>query len=167
MALSPAERQRRHRERLKEKERLAADLVDRFVRGKFSEYLESRDCINSTREIDENLASVGMAPRVPLTVDDDPEWHEHDWHVPYRGSLGRAERMVGAMIDSAKVLAGLINGFKLREIDAAIAALEAAVPADAAARRQALADAVELQAIRARLLREVRHPFAQIHVKGG
>jgi hypothetical protein len=90
----------------------------------------------------------------------DPEWRE-EWGVENRGALGRAERMVVAFIDSARALAKLIQLFKLQEIDAAIERLSRRKLATPADRTKAFTEHKRLNAIRARLTKEVRHSFPQ------
>lgn len=178
MALTPAEKQKRYRDRKKAHAEKAADLTP--VRPKafatmiaeIDKWPADKRLTDDRSEIalalsftNETLASVGFD--VPdFGKDDDPEWREFGgWNTPYRGSLGKAERMVGALVDSARSLAEIINAFKLREIEAAkteIAARDLSTPE---AKRQALADAARLDRIERRLRREVRHSFPAIDVK--
>lgn len=164
MALTAAERQQRRRQNLKEARKTAPDISAQFLSSSFSQFLEQEGLGLSF--IGETLDSVGLDTNTPLDADVDAGWRE-DWGTPNRGSLGRAERMVDGLIDIARTLAELINEFKVREIDAAIAKLESAKPTSKAAHKQALDDAVRLHAIRASLSKQVRHAFHQHTVKGG
>ena len=171
MALTPAERQRNRRKRLKTAHKTAPDVSHAYVRGSFSKYVEANDDADQSLSfIAETLDSVGLNQKVPLTKDTDPECDEHpEWAafgVINRGALGRAERMVDALIDCAKSLAETINRYKLQEIEAAIRKLETSKLSTHAAQKKALSDIVRLKAIHARLKREVRHSFATSTVKG-
>lgn len=178
MALSDAERQRRRYAKKKAMLKEAADLtpvrheafaaliakvegwpVDKRLPDDLSEIAQALSFM------DETLASVGF-DLPDFAKDHDPEWHDFGgWSAPDRGSLGKAERMVGAFIDCARSLAEIINAFKLREIEAArngIAERDLSTPE---AKREALADGARLDRIERRLRREVRQSFPAIEVK--
>lgn len=166
MALTPTERQRRHRERLKERRKAAPDLTDAFQNRRFAEFVQSdpEATGNTIPFIAETLGSVGIYEETSLETDADP-YHREEWGTPNRGALGRAERMVDALIDSAKALAELINRYKLQEIDAAITRLENKKLNSKEARKAAFQESARLAEIRKRLTREVRHSFPSITVK--
>lgn len=164
MARSQAEIQREYRKRLRERAKAAPDQATRYTPGAFSRFVENAPAGEGADFIGETLASVGL-DLPDLTQDEDPEWRE-EWGTEFRGSLGRAERMVDALIDSAKALADLINEFKRQEIAKAIASLTEADLSDPAAKENALREIVRLRAIEARLAKETRHAFAPITVKG-
>lgn len=165
MALSPAERQQRRRDKLKDELKAAPDAASGFITGSFAKFLNSEDP-QELSFINETLDSVGMHIGTPLTTDKDPDWRP-EWGTENRGSLGRAERMVDAFIDSARALAELINRFKLAEIDGALERLERQKLSSKADKKKAFDDAVRLNEIRTRLTKEVRHTFPQHTVKGG
>jgi hypothetical protein len=166
MALTPAEKQKAYRDRLKGKRKAEPELTAAFLSGRFSDFLNNdRAAEQDISFIDETLDSVGLDYKVPLTDDCDPDWRE-DWGTPNRGSLGRAERMVDALIDSAKALSEIINRYKAQEIDAALKKVGASKHPNWAARKKALVDFSRLSSIRTRLNKEVRHAFLVSTVKG-
>lgn len=178
MALTPAEKQKRYRERRKERAKSAPDLTpikqDAFAAlfKTIEEWPAAKRLPDDLGEIahqlsflGETLASIGYA--LPdFSKEYDPEWHEFGgWGTPDRGALGKAERMVGAFIDSAQALAEIINTFKLREIEAAKAEIAARDLSTPEAKRQAIADGVRLDKIERRLRKEYRRSFPAIDVK--
>ncbi|TCT12674.1 hypothetical protein EDC22_102359 [Tepidamorphus gemmatus] len=175
MALSPAEKQRRYRERQKVKmaeqakqARHVADDTAPFLAVTFADFLrqDGEAQANALPFIQETLGSVGL-DSTDWEADEDPEWHEYQWDgTTDRGLLGKAERMVGAFLDSARALSELINRYKLQEIDRALAEIERADLSDPEAKKQALADVVRLNALRKRLHKEVRYSFPATVVKG-
>lgn len=164
MALSQSEKQKRYRQRLKEKQRVAADLATAFLSTRFVDFLADDRAQQDLRFVDEMLDCVGLNMRTPLEQDVDPDWRE-EWGTPNRGALGRAERMAEVLIDIAKALAELINRYKLAEVEAALADLENEKLGTKEAKKAAFEKAALLTAIRARLTREVRHGFRPITVK--
>ncbi|MCF6370967.1 hypothetical protein [Rhizobium halophilum] len=110
------------------------------------------------------LETAGIAiPDYAVAGDSDPEWKEEDG--PNRGSIGRAERIVGLLLDAAGALAGQINQYKTDEINARITELEQADLNDPDVRKQALADIVTLTKIRDQLQKQVRWTLPQWRVK--
>ena len=158
MALTPAEHQRRYRERLKAKKQAAPDLSANVAKRSFVDFLkedeEARFVLNF---MGETLGSVGL-DYLDFERDEDPEW-DPDWGVPNTGALGKATRMVDAFIDCADHFADVINKFKLAEVDAAIAALQSGD-------KSSLAEAVRLSRVKARLQKEIRRSFKPVTVKG-
>lgn len=165
MAKSAAERQRERRQRMKDEKRRAVDVASSlYPSGEFARFMEAHGSTYRL-EVEHPLDAAGIVVNTPLDIDDDPYWQEASG-TPNRGAIGRAERMVDALVDSAKALAELINTYKLREIDRAIAELKARKPKTKAEHEKALADAVRLNAIRTELGKQVRHSFHQTAVKG-
>ena len=83
---------------------------------------------------------------------------------PYEGatnSLGRAEIMVGCLIDAAAELAGLINTYKRKEIQQRISEIEQSDLTDPLARKAALAQIVRLTKLLDQLDKQVRWTFKQ------
>ena len=76
-------------------------------------------------------------------------------------SLGRAEVMVGCLIDAAAELASIINAYKHREIRQRIAEIERADLSDPVARKSALAQIVRLNKLVDQLDKQVRWTFKQ------
>lgn len=161
MAKTPAEYQRAYRARKAEQAKQLGDPTDQIAKRPFNEYLPEDGNWSTAQE---SLGCVGVeAPTFDADTDDD--WDE-EWGVPYRASIGRAERMVGAFLDAATELAGIINRYKRREIEARIADLEAADLTDPAVRRQALADIARLTRMSDQLEKQVRWTLPQFTVTG-
>jgi hypothetical protein len=162
MALSPKERQRLSRERRKEAAKLAGDPTDALDRGSFAEFFNAHW---QESFIAETLASVGT--HVAFNTDDDPEW-DQDWAqggLTNRGSIGRAERMADALLDSALAVAEIIRDYKRHAIDRAIAKIEASDLSDPAVRKPALAEIVRLTKMREQLDKTFRRDFPQLRVR--
>lgn len=158
MVLTPAEKQRRYRERLKSRERSAPDLSADAVTRSFSQFIaEDGEAQFVMSFMDETLASIGLQ-RLDLQKDEDPEW-DPNWGTPNTGSLGKATRAVDAFIDCAAHLAEVINRFKLAEVDTALASLKTR-------NKNSLAEAVRLTRVKERLQREIRRSFKPTTVKG-
>jgi hypothetical protein len=155
MAKTAAEYQREYRERKAERAKNAGDPIDAIAALKFHEYLPTDGGWK-----DEVLYPLEWAGIIPDAVpafdsDEDPD-HNPETDGPYRGSIGRAERMVGMLLDAASGLASIINRYKRQQIDAAIADLEKADLTDPPAKKRALADIVRLNKLRDRLDKQVR-----------
>ncbi|WIJ24221.1 hypothetical protein [Devosia sp. RR2S18] len=169
MALSPAEKQRRYRERqaqAKKTERLTAgDSTADFLRTPFFEYL-SQD--GNWMNVEMNFDIMGLeAPSFeddsgPKSTTGEIEETTYEGHA---GSIGRAEIMVGQLLDAATELAGIINRYKRLEIAQRIAELQAADLSDPQRKKQALADVVRLNSLLSRLERQVRWPLPEWSVK--
>jgi hypothetical protein len=76
-------------------------------------------------------------------------------------SLGRAEVMVGALIEAGRCLAYMVNDYKRTEIEARLAEIEASDLTDTAAKRAAMKEAARLTKMLDQLQKEVRWPFPQ------
>ena len=165
MAKTAAEYQRKYRERKAERAKQAGDPIDAFAAVKFHEYLLNDGGWND--EVLYPLEWAGISPdAVPAFDNDEDPDHNPETDGPYRGSIGRAERMVGMFLDAASGLASVINRYKRQQIDAAIADLENADLADPAAKKQALADIVRLNQLRDRLDKQVRWSLPQWKTEG-
>lgn len=164
MALTPAEKQKRYRERLKEKAANAPEATARYLKQPFFEFLAGDGNWN---EVLTYLEWAGINPDAVPTfeTDDDPE-HDAEHDGPYRGSIGRAERLIGAFLDAATELAGIVNRYKCEQIDRAIGELERSDLADASKRKQALDQIVRLTKMREHLDKQVRRSLPQWEVKG-
>ena len=165
MALTGAERKRKSREKKRMEEKALPDEALRFVRSNFSNFLDQEKYQwNELNSIGEIMDSVGMY-YPDLLKDEDLSWRP-EWGIDNRGSLGLAERMVGVWIESAQILAELINTFKLQEVDRAMKKLSGSDLSDPEVKEQAFKDIVQLNVIKARLQKQVRHAFHATTVKG-
>jgi hypothetical protein len=167
MARSNTERARIFRERKREATKASPDLTHPFLKTPFFEYLAEDGNWSS---VEMNFDLMGL--RAPSFDDDSgpkSAGGEVEQYSPYEGSvgsIGRAEVMVGQLLDAAMELASIVNRYKLEEIDARIAEIEGADLSDPAVRMQALADIVQLNKIRVKLDKEFRRSFREINVKG-
>ena len=83
-----------------------------------------------------------------------------------KGSLGRAEIMVGCLITAALDLARLVNTHKRQEINARLAEIEASDLSEPEAKKAALQDAARLNKMLDQLEKQVRWTFPQWKVTG-
>ena len=165
MAKTAAEYQKAYRERKKKQAKLAGDPTDVIASRTFSDYIQE-DFNSYQSEVHYPLEWSGISPDALPTFesDEDPEY-DAQTDGSYRGSIGRAERMVGMYSSAATGLAGLINHYKRAEIDRAIAALEKADLSDPAERKRALGEMARLAKMRAQLDKNVRLTIPQYEVK--
>lgn len=170
MALTPAETQRRYRQRLKMKAKLANIAALSDFREPFFEFLSDR-----STSFEESLAIAGVyAP----TFDDDrgprpfgkngvfDHVHDDPGLEDDVGSLGRAELVVSALTDAASELAAQINAYKRSEIKARLAEIEASDLSDPDAKKAALKNAARLNKMLDQLDKQVRFTFPQWKVTG-
>ncbi|WP_442579101.1 hypothetical protein ACSBOB_26835 [Mesorhizobium sp. ASY16-5R] len=175
MALTPAEKQRRYRERKKEKDnspeqkRKQVDATHPYLQQPFFEWMgRGWDDVNFPLgligfEIEPFTDDRG-ATDVTAVFD---EWGTSEgYYDQYKSSIGRAELMVGCLLDAAGELAIYVNRYKREQVAKAIADIEASDLGDPTAKKRALADIVELTKIRAQLEKDVRWTLAQWKVKG-
>lgn len=159
MALTPAEKQKRYRDRLKAKEKAQPDAAATYLKRPFHEFLNEE----RWNEVAVYMNWAGM-PFPTFDDDSDPGWEEeHDGE--YRGSVGRAERVIGALLDTASELARMVNEYKKEEIDRAIVELETRLD-NHNARKSAMREIVRLSDLRKQLERQVRWPLPQFKTKG-
>jgi hypothetical protein len=163
MALTPAEKQRLYRSRKKEAHQAAPDITNDYMRRPFSEFLA-----DYPSDFEGNLDYVGVDFRGDLF--DEVQKFRSDFDregmKPLRGnSLDRVSAVAQIFLDVSVELHKIINEYKLAEIDARIAEIEASDLADPQVRKAGVADIVKLSQIRAELDREFRRSFREIGVK--
>ena len=165
MALTPAEKQKRYRQRQRQAEEAAPDLSRDFVTAPLSDFKGEFDY-----EFEQNFTHIGLD--FPDGFFDeraiyDVEYAVGDATLSGQPLLTRMEALAGSFLDGAIELYATINEFKLKEIDARIAEIEAADLSDPAAKAKALEDIVTLKTIKARLDgKTFRRSFAEIRVTG-
>lgn len=173
MALTNAERQRRHYERQKAKKKeamkQAADVkFSDFASEPFFEVFQRK--AGQFSEFFGFFDTAGLeAPEIP--DDSDPRSNTGQIELGYQpeespysnggGSLARAEIMVGCLIEAAAELARIINDYKRHEITSHLHALESADFTDTRLRTKAIADIVKFQQMLGQLDKEVRWTFPQ------
>ncbi len=163
MRKSWADYKRIQRKRKAEAAKLAGDPTDAVASIKFYEYLTDRDWLEVVTYLE--WAGIGSAGIPSFDTDDDPE-HNTETDGPYRGSIGRAERMVGCLLDAASQLASEISTYKKEQIDRALVAREQSDLTDPAAKKKALAESARLHKLRAQLDKQVRWTLPQWRVTG-
>jgi hypothetical protein len=176
MAKSATERKREQREREKNAQKAAPDMATDFLRTPFFE-------AEAGRLSDLNIYFDLMGMEMPSIDDDsaprslngifeedtarDPDHFEDVYGAFPKNSLGKAESWVANMLNIVIELTDTINRYKLDEIEARIAEIEAADLSDPAVKAKALADIVTLREIKARLDgKRFRRSFPEINVKG-
>lgn len=173
MALSPAEKQKAYRERQKMEQWLSQDSTYGYLETPFFKHLEN----------DGNWSSVTLAFEMlgiesPEFEDDrGPEAFAFDHcfssdeqkleaFASHPRSIGRADAMVGILLDAASELAGIIRNYKLSELDARLKELAAMDLSDPATKKRVLRETVRIEKIKDALGKTARRPMPQWEVKG-
>ena len=178
MALTPAEKQRRYRENQKKKQKVQAKQADGLSlfahpREPFFEWYNGGSdfqmCLDiagiEAPEIEDDSDPKSATGEIEQIFIDGGNPEDSPYYNA-KGSLARAEIMVGALISATVELAGLINRYKKEEITARISEIEQSDLSDPAAKKQALADIVRLQKMLDQLDKQVRWTFPQWKVTG-
>lgn len=159
MKKTAAEYQQAYRERQRERELAELDGADGLLKKPFFQFLAEHE----GEEIGQwwfNLEWAGIPesaiPRFEDDTDHDrrPEEGEID-----RGSIGRAERIVGNFLDASRILAKAIHAYKREQITDVIAQIESSDLTDPGKRKEGLARIVKLTKLRDRLDKETRETF--------
>lgn len=175
MAMTNAEKVRAFRDRQRKTKAAeqrapqAHDLAQIF-RAPFFIFLERN---GNTPDFEQTFDMIGMDP--PEFADDSgpkslngilEQSSDPDWRLfPENGrSLDRAEVMIGSLLDAAAILAGIVNDFKKREIDARIAELTTADISDSVVRTETIDQIVALRRMKDELDKEIRWPLQQWRV---
>lgn len=165
MALSNAERQRRHYERRKAAAKVTSDaneLTRPFLGQPFYAFVES-DSNWDQVEIPLRLAGIE-----PPSFDSDsgpifaPGLEGLDLPMHLTDSVGRAELMVECLLDAASALAASINRYKRAELTKALANSRSA-----GGKAAGLADTDRLEGLLQRLDKRVRWTLPEWKVKEG
>lgn len=173
MALSNAEKVKRYRERQKAKkqaELLQPTPPSTIFRKPFFEFFTVDDQVSS-----QYMQSLELAGIQPLSFDDDsgPETSTLDdlsdasfetgFSNPFGesegSSLGKAEVLIGCLLDAAYDLAVWVNEYKQVEIKARIKEMEESELSDTAAKQEAFVKVSELSKMFEELQSEVRWPI--------
>lgn len=166
MALSNAEKVRRYRERQKAKkqeELKQPTPPSKLFRTPFFEFFPPEEQLGS--QYAQSLELAGIAP---LSFEDDsgPEVSTLDdlqGSNPFSdsegSSLGKAEVVIGCLIDAAFDLAVQVNAYKKSEIKARIAEIEASDLSDPEAKQQAFGEVAKLMKLLEQLDKQVRWSF--------
>lgn len=165
MALTPAEKQKRYRDRQRAAARGPGDAAAPVLQMPFFKFYEE-NADHSEFEIPLYLA--GAEP--PSFTDDGPAVFSRmleGLELPSApNSIARAELAVECFAEAARALAAVVNNYKQAEIKARIAEIEQSDLSDAETKRKALADIVRLQKMLDQLSKQVRWTFPQWKVTG-
>jgi len=167
--LTNAEKVRRYQERKRVRLESAPDLTRPYLATPFHEYMTN----GGWSDVQSPLGLIGLAFQ-PFTDDsgarelaasiDDVE-ARYKFYDRYAGSVGRAEFIVGNLLDAAVELAKHINAYKKQQLDEAIERLSRDLPADVTARKDALAELVKLTKLREQLDTSRRIEVRQYELK--
>ena len=172
MALTARERKRRQVERERAELRETPDSTYPFLKTPFFEHIEDD---GNWSNVDMCFDLIGVHP--PMFEDDrgpkdhvapdvfDEDTLDAQFGI-YSGSIGRAEIMVGILLDAAANMAFVINRYKQEELRRRLAEIEEGEFADPASRKKAFEDAVRIQKMLEALQRETRRSLPQWEVKG-
>lgn len=166
MALTPAEKQKAYRERLKEKQR--ADLKS----GSVAAAGVSKRLFSETFQADSNASdlelTLGLAGMVAPDFEDERGPTEaalphtiagaEDTFGDAIGALARAEVAIGCLLDAAVILSGIVNTHLKSEIKDRLAELEDPQNSD---RATAMKEAVKLHRMLEQLDKKVRWTLPQ------
>lgn len=176
MAMTNAEKVRAHRERKKAQEQVRAKQAERLSifdqpAEPFYRWYEGGSDFQMCLDIAgiEAPAIEDDSDPKSATGEIEPIFADNPEDSPYynaKGSLARAEIMVGALISATVELADLINRYKRKEITARIHEIETSNLSDPDTRKQALADIVRLKKMLDQLNKQVRWTFPQWKLTG-
>lgn len=167
MALTPTEKQRRYRQRLKEKTAATdRELAPTIFHKPFSDFLQQRNRTGFGDHFDmlgsewfDFTTDAGIKPNYDDAIDEDEK-------AAASNSLGKADLIINVMQDVLFTLTQDINDYKRAEIDARIKEVEQSDLSDPATKKQAFADMAKLQKMRDQLDKQVRWTFPQWKVTG-
>ncbi len=174
MPLSDAEKARRYRERQRVK-RLSILTKPKPAEGAAFRRPFFKAIQDDGNRVDFEIA-LAMAGIEPPVFEDDrgPRAYVTDEGIlelddQFRSaetSLGRAESMIGCLIDAAATLAMMVNSYKQDEIKSRLAEVEQADMNDPDLRKAAMAEHVRLHKVLDQLSKQVRWSFHQWKAEG-
>lgn len=159
MAKDSAQRVREYRARKEREARQKGDPTDRLPGRKFYEYMEETGRWSDLAAYLDWLEIDSSA--WPAFKDDKDTGYSEGDDEPNRGSIGRAERMVGLFLDAAIVLSEIVSDYKKEKIDQAIKEIENSDLSDPADRKKALREIVRLNKYKDQLSKNVRRELQQ------
>lgn len=173
MAMTAAERKRKQVAREKEERQRLADATYPYLSTPFFEVVEEDGNWSSVTLA---LELAGLEPPIfrddggPLenALPDALPSDEEDRINAFSGasgSIGRAEVIVGCLLDAATELAQIINNYKRAELKKFRQQTEAQDLSDPAARKKALQDLLRMEKIEGMLARKVRRELPAWCVK--
>ncbi|QDC02310.1 hypothetical protein [Mesorhizobium sp. 8] len=176
MAMTNAQKVRAHRERKKAQQKVKTKQAEHLAvfehpREPFFEWYNGGSdfqmCLDiagiEAPEIEDDSDPKSATGEIEAIFTDNPE------DSPYynaKGSLARAEIMVGALISATVELASLVNRYKRKQITDRIRQIETSDLSDPDARKQALTNVVRLNKMLEQLDKQVRWTFPQWKASG-
>jgi hypothetical protein len=167
MTLTPAEKQRRYRQRQKQEGRAASFAMADVFRKPFFEF-------DGDLDFDHALSLAGIP--APTFVDDRgpkdfvlngaTDGVESPFLSIAQGSLGRAELIIGCLADAATALATQVNKYKRSEIKQRITEIEAQDLTDPETKKAAFKEVTRLNKMLDQLSKQVRWTFPEWTVTG-
>lgn len=172
MPLTPAEKQKAYRERKKARQKAAQEDTAPYLETPFSELWNESAGFT---DFEQALQLAGIEP--PSFEDErNPEdetleavaigLDQYGVDAIYgsrKGAIGRAEVIIGSLIEAAVELAAVVNSYKKTEIEARLAEIESSDEVDVAT---AMEQAVRLNKMLEQLEKQVRRSFPQWEVTG-
>ncbi|NOE24828.1 hypothetical protein [Ruegeria sp. HKCCD6157] len=170
MPLTPAEKQKAYRERKKARQKAAQEGTAPYLETPFSELWNESAGFT---DFEQALQLAGIEPpsfedeRNPEDVTLEAEAIGIDQYgvdAIYgnrKGAIGRAEVIIGSLIDAAVELSSIVNRYKRTEIETRLAELENSDETDVAT---AMEQAVKLNKLLDQLNKQVRRSFPQWEV---
>lgn len=173
MAMSAKERKHKQLEREREQLRYLDDSTYPYLTNPFHRWTsEDPNWTNVTLplelagfegpvfETDEGPEKFAIEDALP------PEEDPADTFPGFKGSVGRAEVMVDLLLDAAAELAQSLNRYKVEELSARRAEIEASELATAEERKAAFEAVEHISKVEAELAKNVRRTLPQWKVKG-
>lgn len=173
MAKSSTERMREKKEREKKEALVAVESTTPYLKKLFSE-VWNEDILKFS-DFNMYLELAGIEPpsfedeRSPEDETKNAEdigvelFGVENIYCNRKGAIGRAEVIVGSLIDAATELATIVNQHKRQEIEARLVELESSTELD---RAKAMTEAVRLNKMLDQLDKQVRRSFPQWEVTG-
>jgi hypothetical protein len=174
MAMSAKERKQRQLENEQRRLDQLPDATYPFLSTPFYQYLENEPNWSSVElafdlmgiappDFNDDLGPEHYAAEAAVSSDEDRE----NIFASSKGSIGRAEVMVGCLLDAASELSQIISKYKKRELATRLAALEVADLSTSESRKQALADAANISKLKVELDKNIRRTLPQWRIKVG
>jgi hypothetical protein len=173
MAMSAKERKQKQIQRELEEFRILPDSSYPYLRKPFFKHAEQDPNWSS---IDLAFEMIGLDPPVfeddkgpAETARDDcfaSDKDKADAFAGRTGSVGRAESMVGILLDAAQELAAIVRRYKTNELDLRLEEIRNMDLIDPEVRKKALEETVHIEKIKDSLHRNVRRTIPQWEVKG-
>lgn len=173
MALTPAEKQRAYRERQKKEQWFNEDGTYGYLKTPFFKQLERSGNWSSVTlafemlgieppEFEDDRGPDAFAFDHCFRTDED----KREAFASHPRSIGRADAMVGILMDAAFELAHIIQQYKLAELDARLEELSALDLSDPETKKRVLRETVRIEKMKDALRKTARRTMPQWEAKG-